>query len=714
VLSSGGSTELTRPLSVGNGNLLVNFDSDLVMRDFYYPFVGMMNHIEGRRNMMGFWVDGRFSWLDEPGWVKDPGYLEDALVTLSTANHEGLGLSLVINDAVHYRSDVYLKHVAIRNDLLRARRVSIFFANDFNIDESDIGDTALFDPELRAVYHYKRTRCFIIDGRAGPGAGDGGTGGSGIAQFSTGRKRFAGAEGTWRDAEDGRLEGHPISQGSVDSAISFDLELGPGEEDILYFWIAAGSSFDSARAAHGHVLRSGPERFFIETASFWRHWVARSQEWGGDRPGGRLDCLPPDLARFFRRSLLVVRSQTDNRGGILAANDTDILRHNRDHYSYVWARDGAMAAHALDLAGYHALTRRFFRFCREAISPAGFLWHKYHPDGSVGSSGHPWVRKDEYTLPLQEDETATVLWALGRHYALDHDLEFIDTVYDALVEPAAEFLCAYRDPATGLPRPSYDLWEERQGVFTYTAASVYGGLVASATLGDLFGHKSTQRWREAAEEVRTALLRHLYDQTLGRFIRGLQVGPAGGLLPDPTLDASLYGVALFGVLPAGDERVVRTMRQVRDQLWVQTEVGGVARYTDDPYFRKSDDVERVPGNPWVVCSLWLARWYIEIAETAEELAVALAILEWTRTHAVPGGHLPEQFHPYTGRPVSVAPLTWSHAEVVSAVLEYVGAVDRLGLTIRLPDGKGVPPGPGPGPGPGPVPGPSPGPDGTDR
>lgn len=667
-------TKLPRPLSVGNGDLLINFDADLVMRDFYHPYVGMMNQIEGRRNMMGFWAEGRFTWMDEPAWVKRLGYLEDTLVTDCRVENENFGLSLVVNDTVHYRHNVFLRRVVIKNLRPEARRLKVFFANDFNIDESDIGDTALFDPDLRAIYHYKRKRCLIIDGRTGPGAGKGK--GRGISEFSTGRKRFAGAEGTWRDAEDGRLEGHPISQGSVDSAIAFEMDLPAGGQETLYYWIAVGVGFDSAQAVHRVVLSAGPERLINETATFWRSWVEKE-----DR---KLGCLPGPLASFFKRSVLVARTQIDDRGGILAANDSDILRHNRDHYSYVWARDGAMVAYALDLAGHHALTSRFFRFCERALSSGGFLWHKYHPDGSVGSSWHPWVPKGEFILPVQEDETASVLWALGHHYRRRRDIEFIDSLYPTLVEPAAEFLVSYRDPKTKLPLPSWDLWEERQGVFTYTAASTYAGLLAAADLGTLFGDPAAARWRRAAREVREAALKHLYDAKLGRFLRGVYVTPEG-FSPDYTLDSSLFGVVLFGLLPATDPRVVETMKLVRDRLWVQTAVGGIARYTNDHYFKKSDDIERVPGNPWIICTMWLARWYTAKAETADELKVALSILEWARTHAMPGGHLPEQLHPYSGQPLSVAPLTWSHAEVISAVLELVAKVTELGVTVSLPE-----------------------------
>ena len=38
--------------------------------------------------------------------------------------------------------------------------------------------------------------------------------------------------------------------------------------------------------------------------------------------------------------------------------------------------------------------------------------HKYRPDKSLGSSWHPWVRNGKPELPIQEDETALVIYAL--------------------------------------------------------------------------------------------------------------------------------------------------------------------------------------------------------------------------------------------------------------------------------------------------------------
>jgi GH15 family glucan-1,4-alpha-glucosidase len=120
-----------------------------------------------------------------------------------------------------------------------------------------------------------------------------------------------------------------------------------------------------------------------------------------------------------------------------------------------------------------------------------------------------------------------------------------------------------------------------------------------------------------------------------------------------------------------DPQIVPTMQAIREQLWVKTSVGGVARYTNDHYHQVSQDISNVPGNPWFICTLWLAEWYSLTAKHPDDLKQALDILEWVAAHALPSGILAEQVDPYTEQPVSVSPLTWSHAAYVSTVLTYL-------------------------------------------
>jgi GH15 family glucan-1,4-alpha-glucosidase len=120
-----------------------------------------------------------------------------------------------------------------------------------------------------------------------------------------------------------------------------------------------------------------------------------------------------------------------------------------------------------------------------------------------------------------------------------------------------------------------------------------------------------------------------------------------------------------------DPKIESTMQAIHDQLWVKSNVGGVARYTNDHYRQVSQDISNVPGNPWFICTLWLAEWYALTARKLEDLKSAIDILEWVAAHALPSGILAEQVDPYTEQPLSVSPLTWSHAAYVSTLLTYL-------------------------------------------
>ncbi|TMD46487.1 MAG: glycoside hydrolase family 15 protein [Chloroflexi bacterium] len=385
---------------------------------------------------------------------------------------------------------------------------------------------------------------------------------------------------------------------------------------------------------------------------------------------------------LYKRSLLVLRTQIDYNGAIIAANDADVEHFSRDSYSYMWPRDGALVANALSHAGYSEITRMFYDFCNAVLTPDGYLLHKYNPDRSWGSSWHPWMDRDgNPQLAIQEDETALVLYSLWQHYRVFDDVEFVAPHYRTLVTPAADFLASYREPHTRLPGPSYDLWEERLGILTYTTSAVYAGLDAAANFSAIFGEEElATKYRTAADEIKQATRRYLWDEERGHFLRMITVDKNGTIHKDATLDSSLCGLFQFGMFQATDELIERTMQQLERTLWVKTQVGGMPRYENDYYYQVTHDLSQAQGNPWFICTLWLAQYKIACASTIEELHEALPLLEWALKHALPSGVMAEQVNPFTSEPLSVSPLTWSHAEFVLTVRWYIGKYHRFAPT----------------------------------
>jgi GH15 family glucan-1,4-alpha-glucosidase len=139
------------------------------------------------------------------------------------------------------------------------------------------------------------------------------------------------------------------------------------------------------------------------------------------------------------------------------------------------------------------------------------------------------------------------------------------------------------------------------------------------------------------------------------------------------VDAATLHIGLLGILPPTDPRVKATARKVEERLWIPN-LGGLARYEGDYYFRRH---EKLPGNPWIICTCWLAQHYIMAATTPEELKKPLEMIDWVCRQACSTGVLPEQIDAVTGEHLSVSPLTWSHAEFVKTCFDYVAKVTEL-------------------------------------
>jgi len=652
---------MPRDLPLSNGRLLVTFDREYRIRDIYFPHVGKENHTLGHPFRLGVWVDGQLSWMGRE-WQPVMRYGDSAMTTEVHARHDALGIELTCHDAVDFYENVLVRRFLVTNLLARPREVRVFFNHHFHIGANEVGDTALFSPETQALIHYKEDVYFLVNCAA--------HGTVGVQHFACGTSEAGGQEGTWRDAEDGELSQNPIAQGSVDSTLGVTLTLPAKGSGQLDYWMAAGRSFTEVATLNNLVRDKTPKELLRRTRNYWHLWVTKDRRPYAD--------LSPLVIERYKQSLLIIRSQIDAGGAIIAANDTDITAFARDTYSYMWPRDGALVSLALLRAGHSGAPMKFFQFCSEIISPHGYMRHKYNPDGTLASSWHGYVREGQPVLPIQEDETALVIWALHHAFEKYQRIEETAPFYRSLVTVPADFMLRHVDEATGLPLPSHDPWEERWGVHAFTVGAVIAGLRSAASLSESFGEaERATRYAAGAERMLEGLRAVLWSERDGRFARMASPGPSGYTL-DMTIDSSLFGLVEFAALAPDDPQALATMRQVEERLWVHTDIGGLARYENDPY----QQVERVntrdvPGNPWFIATLWLARYRLLLARTPDDLARGRELIEWAANRALLSGTMAEQLHPYTGEPLSVSPLTWSHAAYVMAVREYMDRMSKL-------------------------------------
>lgn len=639
-----------RPVMLGNGSLTVGLNEQGLVHDFYYPYVGLDNLTTSRsvHHKIGVWVDGVFSWVDDGSWDISVTFEADALVSVIRMQSDEHQVELLFNDFVDVVCNAFCRQITVTNQANTQREIRLFMHQVFQISRGGRADTAIFEPEENYILDYKGRCSLLIYGEKSDGTA--------YDQFAIGNYGIEGKEGTFKDAEDGELSGSPVEHGGVDSVIRFSLNPAGAGSEVVNYWIVAADSQFTAEKLHHQIKADGLSERLASVRRYWHEWLATG--------ANVLHSVDSQYLEPLKKSLMVIKVHADRRGGIVASADSSIYNYGRDYYSYVWPRDGAFAIWPLIRLGYEEEPKKFFEFCRDILTPDGYLMHKYQPDRAIGSTWHPWLHGNHKELPIQEDETASVVYMLGEYYAHSKDEDFVRSLYTTLIQPAADFMVQFMDDRTGLPHASYDLWEEKFLTNTYTVAITYQALLVAADFAEKFEFPDdAARWSGVAEKI-LSNSDIFFDPDRGLLRKGYLLQEDGSLQFDNTLDtSSMYGVMTFG-LHNSTEHLKQTATKLEEILLDKSPSGGLPRYEHDHYFAADPPYL---GNPWFVTTLWMAQYYARTGDVAK----ARHYIEWTMQHTTESGILPEQINPSDGTSLSVSPLVWSHAELANTILDVM-------------------------------------------
>jgi len=602
--------------------MLINFDEKGRITDIYYPYIGMENQTAGNPIRLAIW-DGKNLFLDEE-WKTNVSYLDDANIVEITSEIQNAKLNITSYNFLDTDDAIYYSIIKIINNDSIQKNIKLFFIHDINLYANPFGDTAFYDPYSFAIVHYKSKRYLGFKAF---------TSTSTFSEYNVGKGDLIG------DLYDGYLSLNGIDNGDVNSSIGIEMKIEPNSFLKLYYIIVAARNLEELRNIFRKINFASVETSFTLTYMFWKNWLKKSQI-----KNMSLD----NINKIYQVSLLTIRNHMDINGSIIASSDFSFVKVYGDSYQYCWPRDAAIAAYALDIAGYKELALRHFNFIMNVASSEGFLYHKYNPNTTLASSWHPWFYKGKRIYPIQEDETALEVWAIASHYERYMDIDELTQLYKRFVKPALRFMITFMEE--GLPKPSFDLWEERYGIHIYTISTIYGALVKGAKLARDMGDEilSEDLVDTAGLLKEVTLKRMTYN---GRFIR--RIDEDGN--QDLTVDASLYSPAFFGLIDPKDPIMMRTINEIESKLKVN---GGIIRYENDMYQRRKKQ-----PNPWLITTLWLAEYYADVNNKSK----ALEYIMWTVNRALPTGFLPEQVDPETFEPASVTPLVWSHAEFIIAI-----------------------------------------------
>lgn len=634
---------------IGNGKMLASFMKTGEIVRLWWPRIDHPQHVEA------LWLGlhtpetgGAVRWIHEENWTHQQAYAGDTAILTHLACHPE-GWEVKGEEIAVAGEAVLLRRYTITNTGEHRRQAQWVQYSSMRMGERLHYQTTSFERQADALTHFHHQYACAI-GADRPCSG-----------FQAGNAR--------EQAEQGQLKGNAIEM-QPDGAVMWDLGmLEPGKSAVITLFYAFGDGPEAALTTLERARRIGADALRRQTEQFWVDYLAQAQP---------VETGRPEWDQLYRRSLIVFQLMSDpDYGSIIAAPEFDEGFTRCGGYAYCWGRDAAYITTAIDRAGYHDMARRFYRWARDAQHADGFWEQRHYLDGRVAPH---WG--------LQIDETGSILWGMWQHYEETGEEAFLREMWST-IRKGADFLVKAIDSDTGLPLPSRDLWEERDGAHTYSAAAVYGGLQgAAATARKLGDYEKAQTWEQAANALRNACDKQLWNPERGAFLRGLKLAvdtneaaqaesrgkrvvmetddkgyTTHRVWEDPVIDISLLGVTVpFALFDSSDERVQQTARAVEEALGTAP-AGGIMRYEEDPY---------IGGNPWILTTLWLALYKLK----AGDREGAEALMDWSFRHRTSLDLLPEQIDRHTGEAAWVVPLTWSHAMWVLAVLDWVAAGKR--------------------------------------
>jgi GH15 family glucan-1,4-alpha-glucosidase len=387
------------------------------------------------------------------------------------------------------------------------------------------------------------------------------------------------------------------------------------------------------------------------TSEYWRQWITLGEF--PDHP----------WRSFLQRSALTLKGLTyAPTGALLAAATTSLPEtphgeRNWD-YRYAWVRDSTFALWGLYTLGFDREANDFFYFIADGCKDGQDLQIMYGVGGEreLTESSLPHLSGYEGAVPIRTGN--------GAFNQQQHDVwgAVLDSVYlharsrEQLPESLWPVLKRQVDAAAhNWEKPDRGIWEVRGEPQHFVSSKLmcWVALDRGAKLARLYEEPEyADKWQSLADQIKADICTNGVDG------RGVFVQRYGS----DALDASLLLLPLMRFLPRDDERIVKTVLAIADELTID---GLVLRYKVE----ETDDGLSGEEGTFTICSFWLVSALVEIGE----LERAKKLCERLLAYASPLELYAEEIDVHSGRHLGNFPQAFTHLALINAVMHVIRA-----------------------------------------
>jgi GH15 family glucan-1,4-alpha-glucosidase len=392
------------------------------------------------------------------------------------------------------------------------------------------------------------------------------------------------------------------------------------------------------------AVDTASREFLERTRDYWLDWV-------------RSLAVPLEFqAEVIRAAISLKLCNFEETGAIIAAHTTSIPEapgtQRTWDYRFCWLRDAFFVIKALNRLGATQTMEEYIHYITNiaveadrplkpvyGIVPADPLEEHIATD-LAGFQGCGPVRVgNQAAEQLQHDAYGSVILGASQMFIDERLPRMGDADLFRRLEPLGTR--AYRFAF----EPDAGPWEYRgrQRVHTHSATMCWVACDRLARIAARLGIADrAAHWQEKAQALREEILKRAWNERRGAL---------AGALDHDELDASVLLLPELGLLPANDQRFIRTCALIGKEL---SRNGFIMRYT-------AEDDFGLPETAFLVCQFW----YIDALASLgrkEEARELFADLLSRRNHF---GLLSEDIHPATGELWGNLPQTYSMAGIVN-------------------------------------------------
>ena len=388
---------------------------------------------------------------------------------------------------------------------------------------------------------------------------------------------------------------------------------------------------------------------YQRTKIYWLNWNNRSRKF-------------IEYNDYICRSLLALKLMCyESSGAIMAALTTSIPEtigevRNWD-YRFCWIRDASMSIETLIELGHHSTAKRFMSFVKDILkSKSDSLQIMYGIDGSrtlkeeilphlAGYENSQPVRIGNAAYFQKQNDTFGYLMDVihSYYFRFPGTLGELEEMWEVVKSIIRTVYIVWRNP-------DQSIWEFRniEKNFVFSKVMCWVALDRAIEIAKLLNQADyVSAWQKEAMAIKEDVMLNGWNDQIQSFTQAYD---------NTHMDSSLLLMEQYGFIDAGNDRYIKTVKRIKDELYHN---GLMYRY-------KVDDDFGLPSSAFTICTFWLTRALFMIGEKGE----ARKIFDQLLTYSNHLGLFSEDLDFETKRMLGNFPQAYSHLALIDTALLF--------------------------------------------